>query len=89
MTCVCSGRGFIFVGDDAGRVHFLNRRMEVKTLKLFEGDVEQLLQVNSGTNIPKIKLIVLLESPYINHLTIYTGTPNKSSNMCWKGQHIS
>ena len=49
MTCVCSGRGFIFVGDDAGRVHFLNRRMEVKTLKLFEGDVEQLLQVNSCT----------------------------------------
>ena len=55
MTCVCSGRGFIFVGDDAGRVHFLNRRMEVKTLKLFEGDVEQLLQVNSCTNIPKIR----------------------------------
>ena len=92
MTCVCSGRGFIFVGDDAGRVHFLNRRMEVKTLKLFEGDVEQLLQVNSSPNIPKIravKQIILLASPYINHLTIYTGTPNKSSNMCWKGQHIS
>ena len=48
----------IFVGDDAGRVHFLNRRMEVKTLKLFEGDVEQLLQVNSGTNIPKIRAVL-------------------------------
>ena len=57
MTCVCSGRGFIFVGDDAGRVHFLNRRMEIKTLKLFEGDVEQLLQVNSCTNIPKIRTV--------------------------------
>ena len=60
MTCVCSGRGFIFVGDDAGRVHFLNRRMEVKTLKLFEGDVEQLLQVNSCTNIPKIRAVELI-----------------------------
>ena len=45
MTCVCSGRGFIFVGDDAGRIHFVNRRMEVQTVKLFEGNVEQMLQV--------------------------------------------
>ena len=45
MTCVCSGRGFIFVGDDAGRIHFLNRRMEVQTVKMFEGNVEQMIQV--------------------------------------------
>ena len=45
MTCVCSGRGFIFVGDDVGRIHFVNRRMEVQTVKLFEGNIEQILQV--------------------------------------------
>ena len=46
MTCICSGRGFIFVGDDFGRIHFVNRRMEVQTMKLFEGNVEQILQVS-------------------------------------------
>ena len=45
ITSVGSGRGFIFVGDDAGRIHFLNRRMEVQTVKMFEGNVEQILQV--------------------------------------------
>ena len=45
MTSICSGRGFIFVGDDFGRIHFVNRRMEVQTIKLFEGSVEQITQV--------------------------------------------
>ena len=45
MTCICSGRGFIFVGDDFGRIHFINRRMDVQTVKLFEGNIEQIVQV--------------------------------------------
>lgn len=45
ITCICSGRGFIFIADDVGRIHFLNRRMEVQTIKLFEGAIEQMLQV--------------------------------------------
>ena len=49
LTCVCSGRGFIFVGDDVGRVHFLNRRMEAQRVKVFEGSVDQVLQVTLKT----------------------------------------